>query len=143
VFLGEYQHSLDAKGRVILPVKYRARLAEGCVITPGQEHCLYVYPREEWDRVSGQLMESRTSSVKARTFTRFWFSGSSEEVPDKQGRVHIPETLRSYAGLDRDVSINGVGNRIEIWDRQRWDQEKSVGEQQYADLGESDPELQF
>lgn len=141
MFLGEYQHSLDAKGRLILPVRFRARLAEGCVLTPGQDHCLYVYPGEEWEQVSEQLIQSRISSSKARAFTRFWFSGSTEEIPDKQGRVHLPEQLRGYANLDREVAVLGVGRRIEIWDRERWAAKRAEGEQEYADLGESDPDL--
>lgn len=143
MFLGEYQHSLDAKGRVILPSKFRARLSEGCVITPGQENCLYVYPHEEWERVSERLVGSRTASGKARAFSRFWFSGSTEEVPDKQGRVGIPEPLRTYAHLDRDVAVLGVGSRVEIWDRERWAQSKREGEQHYAALAEADPDLPF
>jgi MraZ protein len=143
MFLGEYQHSLDAKGRVILPSTYRARLAEGCVITPGQDNCLYVYPREEWDRVSAQLGGSRVANAKARTFTRFWFSGSREEVPDRQGRISLPETLRTYAGLAREVAVLGVGHRVEIWDRDRWTEHKAEGARQYADLAEADPDLPF
>ncbi|HEX9755561.1 MAG TPA: division/cell wall cluster transcriptional repressor MraZ [Gemmatimonadales bacterium] len=141
MFLGEYQHSLDAKGRVILPVKFRALLAAGCVLTPGQDNCLYVYPRERWEEVSELLIQSRISSSKARSFTRFWFSGSAEEEPDKQGRIHVPENLRTYAHLDREVAVLGVGQRIEIWDRERWAAKKTEGQVEYADLGESGPDL--
>ncbi|MFP5356392.1 MAG: division/cell wall cluster transcriptional repressor MraZ [Gemmatimonadota bacterium] len=143
MFLGEYEHSLDAKGRVILPVRMRARLAEGCIVTKGLDGCLYVYPPEEWQQVTEQLREARLSNAAARNFTRLMFSGASEQTPDRQGRVMIPEPLRKYAGLDRDVTILGLDSRIEIWDRAAWETRRAEAEQEFNDLAESNPNLPF
>jgi MraZ protein len=136
MFLGEYQHSLDAKGRVILPSRYRARFAEGLVLTKGQTGCLYVYPREEFQRVAQQLIDANKRDV-----ARMFFSGSSEDEPDGQGRVLIPEALRRYASLERDVSVVGTGNRMEIWDRARWEQHRAETEPEYS--GMDDPDVRF
>jgi MraZ protein len=143
VFLGEYQHSLDAKGRVILPSKFRARLETGCVLTKGQDRCLTVYPREEFDRKVARLSEARSSSSQVRDFNRMFFSGASDDGPDKQGRLSIPEPLRSYASLDREITIIGVGGHVEIWDRAGWEQRLGNTEQSYAELSEATEELPF
>jgi MraZ protein len=143
VFLGEYQHSLDAKGRIILPSRYRSRLEAGCVLTRGQDNCLSVYPREEFDRIAEKLGRTRQSSQRARNLVRQFFSGAQEEVPDRQGRATIPEPLRVYAGLDRDVAIIGAGNRFEIWDRARWAEQQQRTEPDFRDLDMEDPELDF
>lgn len=143
MFLGEYQHSLDAKGRVILPSKFRARLDRGCVLTKGQDLCLSVYPPEEWERVANQLTAASQASQQARNFTRLMFSGASEELPDRQGRVTVPEHLRRYANLERDVTVIGVGARFEIWSREAWDRHRQDTERQYAELAEANPDLPF
>lgn len=141
MFLGEYEHSLDAKGRVILPAKFRARLAGGCVLTKAQDHCLAIYPKEEWDRLAERLREARLSSQRLRDFARLFFSGASEEEPDRQGRVSIPESLRRYASLEREVTLIGAGTRIEIWERASWERYRQQAEPQYADMIESPPDL--
>lgn len=143
MFLGEYQHSLDAKGRVILPSKFRARLDAGCVLTKGQDGCLYVYPREEWDRLAHQLSEARLSSQQARNFNRLFFSGASDEGPDKQGRVTIPEGLRTYARLDREVTVFGAGSHVEIWDRSSWERHRQQAEREYSEIAQANPDLPF
>ena len=143
MFLGEYQHSLDAKGRIILPSKFRSRLAQGCVLTRGQDTCLSVYPREEFEKKAEALAKARQASPRRRNFLRMFFSGATEEVPDKQGRVTVPEHLRSYAHLEKDVTVIGAGNRFEIWDRASWDEQQSTVEQEYRDLDFDDPDLDF
>jgi len=143
VFLGEYQHSLDAKGRIILPSKFRARLAEGCVLTRGQETCLAVYPKEEFDRIATRLSTTSQGSVTARNFLRMFFSGAHEEVPDKQGRVIVPEHLRAYATLERDVTVIGTGTKLEIWDRATWEEQLQRTEPEFRDLDMADPDLDF
>ena len=143
MFLGEYQHSLDAKGRIILPSKFRALLAGGCVLTRGQDKCLAIYPREEWEAVSARLRESSQSSRKVRDFLRIWYASAVEGEPDKQGRINIPEHLREYAGLQRDVMVNGRGELVEIWSRDRWDDQLAEGLPKYSDLQETDPDLPF
>jgi MraZ protein len=143
VFLGEYQHSLDAKGRIILPSKFRGLLAGGCVITRGIDRCVAIYPREEWEKASARLQESSRSNPKVRNFLRIWYSSAVEGEPDKQGRVNVPEHLREYAGLQRDVSVNGVGEFVEIWSREQWQGRLAEGLPDYSDLRETDPDLPF
>lgn len=115
-FTGEHEHSLDAKGRLILPAKFRGRL-ERLVITKARDRCLHVYPPDEFERVSAELA---SAGSKARRLTRWFFSGAHEGELDSQGRIGIPETLRRYAGLERDVTVIGNGPHVEIWDRQTW-----------------------
>lgn len=120
MFLGTYSPRLDEKGRLILPAKYREELAEGLVLTRGQERCLYVFSVREFERVHEQLRAAPLSSKQARDYIRVFLSGASDEVPDKQGRVTIPPPLREYAGLDRELAVIGAGTRAEIWDAQAW-----------------------
>ena len=136
MFLGEYQHSLDAKGRVILPARFRAQLEGGCVLTKGREPCVVVYPREEFIRVSDELKAVPMSSAQARNAARVLYSGASEQIPDSQGRVLVPETLRRYAGLDRELVVAGAGIRFEIWDRTRWDEQLTSAQGQYSEIAE-------
>lgn len=143
MFVGEYQHSLDAKGRLILPSRFRARLSDGVVVTKGLDYCLFVYTPEEWGRVAERLSEAPISSRQARNFVRLMFSGAAEEVPDKQGRFLIPEHLRRYAGLERDVTVIGAGDRVEIWDRAKWEQHRDHEEEQYAQMDREHAELPF
>jgi MraZ protein len=120
MFLGTYSPRLDEKGRLILPAKYREELAEGIVLTRGQERCLYVFSVREFERVHEQLRAAPLSSKQARDYIRVFLSGASDEVPDKQGRVTIPPPLRDYAGLGRELAVIGAGTRAEIWDAQAW-----------------------
>jgi len=143
VFLGEYQHSLDAKGRIILPSKFRGLLADGCVLTRGLDKCLAVYPPQEWESVSVRLRESSQSNRQVRDFLRIWYASAVEEEPDKQGRITVPEHLREYAGLEREVTVTGRGEFAEIWSRTAWAQRLSEGLPNYADLSESNPDLPF
>ena len=125
MLLGEYQHSIDAKGRVILPAKLRDELGENCIATKGLEKCLFVYPKQEWNIIEGKLKQLPLAKSEARAFVRFFFSGAAELESDRQGRVLIPASLREYAGLDKDIVIIGVLNRIEIWDKTAWDEYNS------------------
>jgi MraZ protein len=143
VFLGEYQHSLDAKGRIILPSKFRGLLADGCVLTRGLDKCLAVYPSQEWERVSSGLREASQSNRAARDFLRIWYASAVEEEPDKQGRISVPEHLRDYAGLEREVTVTGRGEFAEIWSRTGWAQRLAEGLPNYADLSESNPDVPF
>ena len=120
MFLGTHTPRLDEKGRLILPAKYREELAEGLVLTRGQERCLYVFSVREFERVHEQLRAAPLSSKQARDYIRVFLSGASDEVPDKQGRVTIPPPLRDYAGLGRELAVIGAGTRAEIWDAQAW-----------------------
>jgi MraZ protein len=137
MFLGEYQHSLDAKGRVILPAKYRDQLSGGAYVTRGRGGCLSVYTQEEFSDVADRIREASKRGGRELDAARSFFAGTAEVSPDKQGRIAIPQNLREYAGLDRDrdVIVAGVFSRIEIWDSQRWRERDREGEQS---LNESD-----
>lgn len=121
MFLGTYSPRLDEKGRLILPAKFRDELAEGLVLTRGQERCIYVFSASEFGKVHEQMRAAPLSSKQARDYIRVFLSGASDEVPDKQGRVTIPTPLRQYAGLDRELAVIGAGSRAEIWDAQAWE----------------------
>lgn len=120
MFLGTHTPRLDEKGRLILPAKFRDRLADGLVVTRGHERCLFVYPPDEFMRIAEKMQTLPTTSREARAFTRAFLSGASDEVPDKQGRLTIPGHLRTYAGLERDCTVIGVGSRVEVWDTATW-----------------------
>jgi MraZ protein len=127
MFLGEYQHSLDAKGRVILPARYRDQLAEGAFVTKGRGGCLSVYTPEEFEQVASQMRESSKRGNQELNAARSFFGGAQEIRLDRQGRVALPQNLREFAGLTRDVVVVGVFSRVEIWDRDRWQELDRVG----------------
>ncbi|GAA1339836.1 division/cell wall cluster transcriptional repressor MraZ [Arthrobacter roseus] len=121
MFLGTHSPRLDEKGRLILPAKYREELADGVVLTKGQERCIYVFGTQEFERMYEQLREASLASRQSRDYIRVFLSGASDEIPDKQGRITIPPALRNYAGLDRELAVIGAGTRAEIWDGSTWD----------------------
>lgn len=135
MFLGEYQHSLDPKGRVIFPAAYRERLNEGLVMTVGVDNCIAVHPVADWQRVITGLRELRSTDRRERAFMRTMTSMAQPESLDKQGRVTIPARLRSYAKLDRDVMVVGADTKIELWDVERWN---TYRDQAMADFAETD-----
>jgi MraZ protein len=120
MFLGTHAPKLDDKGRVILPAKFRAELAAGLVLTRGQENCLYVFSEAEFGELNDRIRQAPVTSRAARDFLRVFLSGASDETPDGQNRITIPQVLRDYAGLRRDLTVIGAGNRIEIWDAEAW-----------------------
>ncbi|HEY8457916.1 MAG TPA: division/cell wall cluster transcriptional repressor MraZ [Actinopolymorphaceae bacterium] len=136
MFLGTHTPRLDDKGRLILPAKFRDELAEGLVVTRGQERCLYVWPMAEFARLTEQMRQAPVTNKSARDYLRMLFAGASDEVPDKQGRITIPPALRQYAGLERDCVVIGAMNRVEIWDAAAWERYSSEQEQKFADLSE-------
>lgn len=136
MFLGTFTPKLDEKGRLILPSKFREELAEGLVITRGQERCLYVFSGAEFARMHERLREAPITSKQGRDYLRVFLSGAHDETPDKQGRVTVPPTLRDYAGLDRDLAVIGAGSRAEIWDAQAWQQYLEEQESAFADIEE-------
>lgn len=142
MLLGEYEHSIDTKGRMAMPAKLREGLGAKFIITKGLDGCLFVYSIDEWQRVEQKLASLPMSRKTARDFTRFLFGGACEAECDKQGRVLLPANLRRYAALERDAVIVGVGSRAEIWDAAKWQQynEESAEDvnelaEQLADLG--------
>lgn len=136
MFMGEYHHTIDGKGRFILPVKFREALGEQFVATKGLDNCLFVYPREEWAIIESKLKQLPFTKADARAFVRFFFAGAAECESDKQGRVLIPTNLRDYAKLDKDIVIVGVSNRIEIWSREVWEKYSCEAELSYGDIAE-------
>ncbi len=136
MFLGTHTPRLDEKGRLFLPARFRDRLADGLVITKGQERCLYVFPVDEFQTIAGDLQKGPTSSKAVRDYVRVFLSGASDEVPDRQGRVTIPATLREYAGLTRECTVIGTGNRVEVWDTAAWDTYLAASEQAFSEQSE-------
>jgi MraZ protein len=120
VFLGEFSHALDEKGRLTIPAKFREELAGGLVITRGIDRCLSVYPRQVWDSLAEQITKLPLTQRSARDFGRLMFSGAADFIPDRQGRVLIPQGLRDYADLDSDAIIIGLFDRLEIWKPDNW-----------------------
>lgn len=121
MFIGEYQHTLDSKGRIIIPSKFREELGDEFVITKGLDNCLFVYPKDEWKVVEDKLKSLPLTNKDARAFIRFFFSGASESMLDKQGRVVIPSNLREHSKIDKDAVVIGVSTRLEIWSKEEWE----------------------
>jgi MraZ protein len=136
VFLGTHAPKLDEKGRLFLPAKYRDELSGGVVITKGQERCLYVFPIEEFTRITEALRTAPVTAKGVRDKTRVLFASASDEVPDKQGRITVPPGLRTYAGLTRDCVVIGANTRLEIWDAQAWEAYLAAQEDSYSDADE-------
>jgi len=145
MFIGEYNHTLDDKGRIAIPAKLRySKIGEEevWVATKGFDHCLFVYPKYEWNRIVKQINE-RLSFTKRedRSFLRMFISPATEQAVDKQGRIAVPQSLRVYAGINRDVVILGAVNRIEIWGEDNWNKYKEDNEKNFDMLGEKIADL--
>ena len=136
MFMGEYQHQLDTKGRMIVPSKFRYDLNERIIITRGLDKCLFGYTLEEWARIEEKLKTLPITKKDARKFMRMFFSGAIEVELDKQGRINIPQNLRSYANLSKECTVIGVSNRIEIWDRSTWNDFYDESEDNFEDIAE-------
>ena len=136
MFLGTHTPRLDDKGRLFLPAKFRDKLAGGLVMSRGQERCLYVFPMDEFVKVTQQMQEAPTTNRAVRDYIRVFLSGASDEIPDKQGRVTIPSHLRQYAGLSRDCTVIGTGSRVEVWDTDAWNDYLASTEQAYSEQSE-------
>jgi MraZ protein len=120
MFKGEYNHTIDTKGRVIIPAKFRDKLGEAFVITKGLDGCLYGYANEDWQVFEDKLSSLSITNKDSRQFTRFFLAGAADCEVDKQGRILIPSVLREFAGLEKDVVLVGVSRRIEIWNKEKW-----------------------
>ena len=136
MFLGTYSPRLDDKGRLFLPAKFRDELAEGLVITKGQERCLYVFSAPEFARLTERLREAPLTAKGARDYSRVFFASAHDETPDKQGRVTVPPPLRDYAGLERDCAVIGANTRVEIWAADAWSDYLAASEEQFSSLSE-------
>lgn len=141
MFTGEYQHSVDGKGRLIMPARFRESLGDVFIITKGLDTCLFVYSQDEWKKIEEKLKNLPFTKKDARAFARFFFSGANECEIDKQGRILINSNLREYAHISKDVVVIGVGTRIEIWSKERWEEYKNETEENYEELAEKMVEL--
>lgn len=136
MFFGTYTPKIDDKGRLFLPAKFREELAEGLVVTRGQERCLTIWSLEDFTKLTERLQQAPVTNKGTRDYVRMLFAAASQEVPDKQGRISIPPVLRDYASLRKDVVVIGSMNRIEIWDPTSWAQYSEEQEQVFSDLSD-------
>jgi MraZ protein len=141
MFIGEYQHTLDEKGRMAIPAKFRRELERGAVVTRGLDRCLTVYTAEEWEKLATRLANLPMSSANTRAFARLMLAGAMDVSLDAQGRVVLPNYLQEYAGLGKKVILAGLYNRLEVWDAAKWDEFKSRTEVASADIAEKLGEL--
>ena len=140
MFIGEYQHALDAKNRMIIPSKLRDNLGNKFVITKGLDGCLYIYPLKEWEVLEEKLKKLPLTNKDARAFVRFFFSGACEIELDKQGRGLIPQNLKEYAKIEKEIISIGVLTRIEVWSKEKW-QEYNESDMDFDSIAEKMTEL--
>ncbi len=136
MFIGEYSHNLDSKGRLAVPAKFRNMFKKGAVVTKGLDNCLFLYPKEKWEDMAEKFANLPISQSKARAFSRHMLAGAMDVDFDSQGRVSLPEYLRKFSGLKKKVVIAGVYDRLEIWDKQAWDKYKTRAEENSNDIAE-------
>lgn len=141
MFIGEYQHTVDEKGRIAVPAKFRKILRQGVVVTRGLDGCLFLYARAEWGKLVAKLSALPIAKSNTRAFARLMLAGAMDGEVDGQGRVTIPEYLRAFAGLGKQVVIAGLFNRLEIWDQQRWETYKQQTEGKSNEIAEALGEL--
>ena len=141
MLMGEYEHTLDAKGRISMPAKLRKDMGDTFILTKGLDGCLFAFSQEEWLNFETKLKGLPLSDKNARNFVRFFLSGATECELDKQGRFLIPGKLREVASLDRDVTIIGAGTRIEIWDKEKWEEHNSEENLSIAEIEKNMEEL--
>ncbi len=136
MFMGEYHHTIDDKGRLTIPSKIRYELGEEFIITRGLDGCLFIYPKETWNNIIKKY-ETLPNVKNARNFMRFFLSGAEANEFDKQGRVNIPSPLIKYAGINKDCVIIGVGNRVEVWSAEKWDSFITENEDSFSEIADS------
>ena len=141
MFIGEYYHSIDEKGRLAIPVKFRAELAGGAVVTRGLDNCLFIYTLDEWQKLADKLSSMPISQANSRAFSRLMLAGAMDVVLDKQGRVILPDYLRKYAKTKKNVVVAGLYNRLEVWDEAIWQDYKEKTEKDSGEIAEKMGEL--
>ncbi len=141
MLLGEYKHNLDIKGRVAIPAKFREELKSGAIITRGLDNCLFVFTSKEWEVLAHKLVSLPLAQANSRAFARLMLAGATDVDIDSQGRVLIPDYLRKYAGLSKQVTVAGLYNRIEIWDSENWEKYKQKTESSSDEIAEKLGEL--
>lgn len=143
MLIGEYYHTLDKKGRVIVPSRFREKLGESFLVTRGLDSCLFLYPRQEWESLENKLKNLPFTKAETRAFLRIFFSGASEVEIDKQGRILVPSLLREHAHLNKDVVFIGVSNRAEIWGKEIWEEYSNRSNLSFEQVAESLLDFQF
>lgn len=141
MFIGEYKHNLDEKGRMAVPKKFREDLKGGAVVTRGLDNCLFLYTKKEWEKLAEKLASLPFSQSKSRAFSRLMLAGAMDVEVDKQGRVVLPEYLRTFAGLKKTAVVAGLYNRLEIWDQEKWVEYTTKTEQQSNEIAEQMADL--
>ena len=143
MFMGEYSHTIDTKGRLIIPSKFREELGETFVVTKGLDGCLFLFSDEEWKAFEIKLKSVPLTNKNARQFARFFVAGATPCELDKQGRILLPATLREFAGLEKDVVLTGMLNRIEIWSKEKWNENNSLDDVAMDEIAEQMTDLGF
>ncbi|MCB9798613.1 division/cell wall cluster transcriptional repressor MraZ [Candidatus Nomurabacteria bacterium] len=141
MFIGEYSHNLDEKGRLAVPKKFRTALLKGAVVTRGLDNCLFLYTKKEWEVLASKLASLPFSQKNARAFARLMLAGAMDVSLDKQGRIILPDYLRQFASLGKEIIVAGLYNRLELWDSASWDKYKKAAEQKSNDIAEQMFEL--
>ncbi|MFA6105047.1 MAG: division/cell wall cluster transcriptional repressor MraZ [Patescibacteria group bacterium] len=141
MFIGEYSHNLDDKGRLAIPAKFRNQVKKGAVVTRGLDNCLFLYTKSEWEKLAEKLATLPISQSNSRAFSRLMLAGAMDVEVDKQGRIILPEYLRRFAGLKKEVVLAGLYSRIEIWDAGEWNVYKSQTEKESGNIAERMAEL--
>lgn len=136
MFMGEYTHSIDSKGRLIIPAKFREQLGTHFIVTRGLDGCLFGYPLDEWEELQEKLRALPLTKRDARAFVRFLYSAATDCEFDKQGRINLPATLCQYANLQKKCVVVGVANRLEIWSAEKWDQFTDTTEDDFDQIAE-------
>ncbi|OGH93965.1 MAG: cell division/cell wall cluster transcriptional repressor MraZ [Candidatus Magasanikbacteria bacterium RIFOXYD2_FULL_41_14] len=141
MFIGEYAHNLDDKGRLAIPVKFRNELKKGAIVTRGLDNCLFLFTKAEWVKFAGKLSALPFAQSNSRSFSRFMLAGAMDLEVDKQGRAVLPEYLRTFAGLKKNVTVAGLYSRVEIWDESKWNEYKTRTETNSNEIAEKMAEL--
>lgn len=137
MFIGEYRHAIDEKGRLAVPVKFRGELESGAIVTRGLDGCLYLYTASEWQKLADKLAALPMSKANSRAFARLMLAGAMDVALDKQGRIVLPDYLRKYAGLGKNTVIAGLYDHLEVWDVAAWDAYKKKTEKDSGDIAEA------
>ncbi|MCL5016267.1 MAG: division/cell wall cluster transcriptional repressor MraZ [Patescibacteria group bacterium] len=141
MFIGEFKHSVDTKGRVAIPAKFRNQISSGAIITRGLDHCLFVFTEGDWEALAQKIIALPLAQSNSRAFARLMLAGASSAELDSQGRILVPDYLRKYAGIGKSVKVIGVYNRVEIWDESAWQKYKEKTESSGDEIAEKLGEL--
>lgn len=141
MFIGEYSHNIDNKGRFAIPAKFRILLEDGAVVTKGLDNCLFLYTKKQWEIMAEKFSKLPVAQAKARAFARLMLAGAMQVEFDAQGRITVPEYLRKFAGLKKEIVVAGLYDRLEIWDKAEWNKYKLISEKDSNDIAESMGEM--